>query len=149
MVALTASRAVNDDAAGPRMCRAVISGYSRPLSFVDAQRPPGETRSRANEVAAPLQGDTASGLGVLQLIEVGEVAIDQDGVGQRPEVFGRLELRGIRRQEEEMHLLGDAQAHARVPARLIEHQHDLFGQPCSHLRREGGQLSFEELDADG
>src|SRR5215469_9287232 len=53
-------------------------------------------------------------------------AWDQGVVGQRPQVLGRLQLRGVGRQEEQMDVLGHAQVHAGMPARLIEDEHDLL-----------------------
>jgi hypothetical protein len=85
-----------------RLLRAcVISRCSGPLAFLDPERPPREARGGADEVAALLQGDTASGLRVFQLVEVSEMAVDQDRTGQRPEVLGGLELGRVGGQEEQ------------------------------------------------
>lgn len=46
-----------------------------------------------DEIRPGLQGDTALGLDVFELVDGGEVAIGQDGVGQRPEVLGGLQFR--------------------------------------------------------
>ncbi len=45
-----------------------------------------------------------------RLLDGGEVAIDQHGIGQRPEVFGGLQFRRVRRQEEQVQVVGHAQA---------------------------------------
>lgn len=59
----------------------VISRCPRALSFLDAQRPPVEPGGRADEIATPLQRDASTGLRVFQLLEIGEMAVDEDGVG--------------------------------------------------------------------
>jgi hypothetical protein len=46
----------------------------------------------ANAVAAPLERDAPSKLGVFQALDAGKALIDQDGIGQRTEVFSGLEL---------------------------------------------------------
>ena len=81
---------------------------------------------RADQVGALLQGQAAGELGILQVVDRGEMAVDQDGVGQRPQMLGGLQLGRIRRQEEQVDVLGDAQVHTGVPAGAIEHQHDLL-----------------------
>src|SRR5260221_5935520 len=86
----------------------VILISSRPLSFLDPLGPPVEQGGGADEIAACLQGDTARGLDVFQLVDAGEVAIGQDGVGQRPQVVSGLQLGGVGRQEEQEHVLGHA-----------------------------------------
>ncbi len=62
------------------------------MSFLDALRPPVEERGGADQVRASLEGDAALGLSVFELINTGEMAIGERGVGQRPQMFGRLEL---------------------------------------------------------
>ncbi len=47
---------------------------------------------RTDEVAALLQGDAAAGLRVFQFLEIDEMAIDERGVGERPEMLGGLQL---------------------------------------------------------
>jgi hypothetical protein len=41
-------------------------------------------------------------LGVFQCLDAGEMAVDQHGIGQWPQVLGWLELWGMRRQEQQM-----------------------------------------------
>ena len=95
-----------------------------------------EARGRANEVGTGLEGNTAGGLGVLQVIDRGKMPIGQRGVGEWPEVFGRLELGRIRRQEEQMHMLGNAQLEARMPPGAIQDEDNL-------LRWAGTDLACE------
>jgi len=49
-------------------------------------------RRGADEIGSSLQGHTALGLGIFQVIYGGEVAVDEHGVGERPQMLGRLEL---------------------------------------------------------
>ena len=70
-------------------------------------RPPGEQGGRADEIGAGLQRDAALGLGVLQRLDGGEVPVDQHGVGERPQMFGRLQFGGMGRQKEQMDMLRD------------------------------------------
>src|SRR5215469_11188239 len=79
----------------------VILGSSRSLSLLDPLRPPMEASGRADELAVCLEGDAARGLDVFQLLYAGEVPIDQHRVGQRPQVLRRLQLWGVRRQEQQ------------------------------------------------
>ena len=68
----------------------VILISSRALSFLDPLRPPMEQGGRADEIGPSLQCHTALGLDVFQLVDGGKVAVDQDGVGERPEMLGGL-----------------------------------------------------------
>ncbi len=110
-----------------------------------------EQRGGADEVAARVEGDAARGLGICELVDGGEVAIDQHGIRQRPQMLGGLELGRIRREKPQVDVLGmrgHAQLDARMPARAIQHEDDLFGGAGADLTGEGRQLDFEEGDAD-
>ena len=48
------------------------------------------------------------------------MAIDQDGIGERPQMLGGLEFGRIRRQEEQVDMVGHAQALRAVPAGAIQ-----------------------------
>lgn len=124
----------------------VISHCSRALSFLNALRPPVEPGGGADEVATALEGDATPGLRLFQLVEIGEVAVDEDGVGEWPEMFGGLKLGGIRRQEEQVDVVGHAQFDARVPASAIQHQHDLLVGSGPRLLGESSELDLEDLD---
>lgn len=106
-----------------------------------------EACSGADEVATPLEHDAAPGLRFFQLVKVDEVPVDEHGIGERPEMFGGLQLGGIRRQEEQMHMVGHAQLETRVPAGPIEDEDDLLGGSRARLLREGRELGFEDRDA--
>jgi len=113
-----------------------------------ALRPPGEPRRRADQIGVALQRDAALRLGVLQLLDSGEVPIDQHRVCQRPQVFSRLQLWRVRRQEQQVDILRYTHLGTVMPARTVEHEHDLFGRTRAHLLSECLQLHREELDID-
>ena len=100
-----------------------------------------EPRRGADELAVRLKRDAALCLGVLQVIDRGEMAVRQGRVGQRPEMFGRLELRRIRWQEEQVDMLRDAQLQAGMPPGAIQDEHDL-------LPWAGADLACERLEFD-
>jgi len=112
-----------------------------------ALRPPEEPRRRADQIGVALQRDAALRLGVLQLLDSGEVPIDQHRVGQRPQVLSRLQLRGMWWQEQQVDMLGYAHLGAGMPARAVEHEHDLFGRTGVDPESECFQLQRQELDA--
>ena len=60
------------------------------MSFSETLWPPVKQGGGAHEIATGLEGDTAGRLDVLQLLDGGEVAIDQDGIGEGPQMFGWL-----------------------------------------------------------
>jgi hypothetical protein len=68
----------------------VISVPSGPSSFVDLLGPPMEAGGRADAVGLVLEGSAAGELGVFQVLDHGEVLVDQRGVGERPHMLGRL-----------------------------------------------------------
>ena len=121
---------------------------SRPLPFSTALWPPREPRRGPNQVGTGLQGDTALGLSVLQVLDTGEMAVRQGGVGQRPEMLGGLQLRRIRRQEQQVDMVGDAQLAAGMPPGAIQDEHDLLVWAGADLARELGQFHFEERNGD-
>jgi hypothetical protein len=61
-----------------------------------------EERRGADQIGAGLQCHTARGLRVFEVVDRGEVAIDQYGIGEGPQMLGGLEFWGVRRQEEQM-----------------------------------------------
>ncbi len=125
-----------------------ILSLSWSLAFLDAFGPPGEQRGGADEVVTRLQRDAAGGLRIFQVLDAGEVAIGQRGVGQWPEMFSRLEFGRIGRQEEQMEVVGNAQVNAAMPARAVEDQDNLLGGTCSHLLGKRGQFHLKHGNAD-
>jgi len=112
-----------------------------------------EARRPADEIRPLLEGGAAGELGVFEVLDAGEVLIDEGGIGQRPQVLRRLQFRGIGRQKEQMHLLG-MRGHPQLdagglPAGPIEDEHDLFGGTGPHLARERGQFHLKDRDTAG
>jgi hypothetical protein len=105
-----------------------------------------EQRGGADEIRTGLERQTASRLGVLQLVDRGEMTVEERCVGERPQMLGGLEFRRVRWQEEQVDVVGDAQALRTVPAGPIQHEHDLFVWPGPHLACEGGEFGFKERD---
>ena len=71
-------------------------------------RPPVAVGVPADEVRLPLEDQAALGLDRLQCRQAREGAIGQRLVGERPEVFGGLQFRRLRRQEEQMQAVKSA-----------------------------------------
>ena len=69
---------------------------------MDLSRPPVKAGGRVNRRRLLLQRGTARQLHLLQLLDTGEMVIDEDGIGQRPQMLGGLQFGGIRRQEQQM-----------------------------------------------
>ena len=86
----------------------IISSLSRSTTLVDALGPPEEQRRGADELGLVLEGSTAGELHVFQLVDDGKMLVDQCDIRQRPEVLGRLQLRRVRRQEEQMDMIWHA-----------------------------------------
>lgn len=105
-------------------------------------------RLRRSWSTALLEHGAARQLDILQLVHIAEVPVEQGCIGELPEVLARLQLRGVGRQEEQMHMRGHHHVVARVPARLIEHQHHRLGGTGPSGLRKGGELSREEVGAD-
>ena len=76
------------------------------------------------------------------------MAVNQHRVGQRPEMLGRLELRRVRRQKQQVNVLRHAQAHAGMSPRPIEHEDNLLAGASADLAGKLGQLHFEDGNAD-
>ena len=94
-----------------------------------------------------LERHTSGSLSVLQLLDRGEMSIHQDGIGEGPQMFGWLQFRRIRRQEEQVDVVGNPQALGAVPPRPIQDEDDLLGRTGAHSVGKGGELGFEERDA--
>lgn len=107
-----------------------------------------EQRRRADEGGLLLEAGTARGLCVFERLDGGEVAIGQDGVGQRPQMLRGLQLGRIRRQKQQVHVLGHAQAEAGMPPSLVQDEHDLFVWASTDLLSEGRQFRLKERDGD-
>lgn len=102
----------------------------------------------ADEIGPALEDDAPLRLDVFQFVDRREVAVDEDGVAERPEVLGGLEFRRAGGQEEQVDMLGDLQLRTRVPASAIQDEHDLLGRPRADRTGEGSQLDRAEGDGD-
>jgi hypothetical protein len=110
-----------------------------------------EAGRRANALWLRLEAGAVGKLSVFQLLNRGELAVDQAGVRQRPEVLGRLELRRVGRggqEEEQMDMLGDVQSLTGLPAGTVQDEHKLLGGSGTHLARERGEFHLNERDGD-
>ncbi len=107
-----------------------------------------ELRGGTDALALRLQGGAVGELGVFEVLNAGKMAVDEHVVGERPEVFGRLQLGRIRRQEQEVDVLGDAQPLAGVPAGAVQDEDDLLGGTGADGAGESGELDCEQGDAD-
>jgi len=116
---------------------------------VDLLGPPVKAGGRADEIGSRLEGSAASKLGIFQLLDGGEVLVDECGVGQWPQVLGGLEFGRVRRQKEQVDVLRHPQFDTGMPARPIEDQHNLLGRTGTRLARKLGQFDLEDRDADG
>lgn len=76
---------------------------------------------------------------IVDLGEVGEAAVGDDLVDQRPEALGRLEFRGIGRQEFQLDPLGHREIGSDMPTGAVENQNDPPIWPGADLSGEGGQ----------
>ena len=61
----------------------VISVPPRSPSFVDLLGPPMEQRGRPDALGLPLEGGTPSKLRVFEVLDGGEMLVDQRGIGER------------------------------------------------------------------
>src|SRR4051812_26709737 len=101
------------------------------------------------EVGVRLEGGgieltTARGDGGAELVERGDVPIDDRLIHQRPEMLGGLEFGRVGRQEDEADPLGDDQALGSMPAGIVEHKDDAALAAGAGLTREGGEQFGKE-----
>jgi hypothetical protein len=73
------------------------------------------------------------------------MAVDQDSIGRWPQVFRWLEFGGIRWEKQQVDVVGDLQALGAVPARTVQHQHDLLRCAGPHLTRECRKLRLKDV----
>ena len=95
-----------------------------------------------------LERNAALGLGLFDVVDAGEAAVGEHGVGQRPEVFSGLQLGRIWRQEEQVDVFQHAQFGTCMPLRAVQNQHDLLGGADGDRFGEGGEPDLQDLDAD-
>ena len=78
--------------------------------------PPMEEGSGADEGWLRLECDAVLGLRLLQILDAGEMTVDQRSIGQRPEMFGGLQFGGVGREEVQIDVVGHTQAQTGVPS---------------------------------
>ena len=98
----------------------------------------------ADALALTLQLGAAGKLRVLQFLNAGEMPVDQDRIGERPQMLGGLELRRVGWQEEQMDVIGNPESQARMPASPIQDEDNLLVRACSCLPSKGSELYLEE-----
>jgi hypothetical protein len=74
----------------------------------------------ANAVWLALKRGAMSELRLFELLDALEMAVHQRGVGEGPEMLGGLEFWRIRRQEEQVDVVGHAQPLGGMPPSPIE-----------------------------
>ena len=111
-----------------------------------ALRPPVEECGGAHYLGLGLQRDTVLGLRFFEVLDGGEMAVDQRGVGQRPQMLGRLEFWRVGREEVQIDVVRHAQAQTGMPARSIQDHDELLLRSRACLARKGGELGFKEWD---
>jgi hypothetical protein len=82
-------------------------------------------------------------LRLYELLDALDVTIDERRVGQRPQMLSWLEFGGVRRQEEQVDVVGRAQALGGMPARAVKDQDDLLGRGCSGLAPESSEFCLK------
>jgi hypothetical protein len=103
----------------------------------------------ADALRLALEGGAVGELDVFQLLDAREMPIHQTAIGQRPEMLSGLEFGRVRRQKEQVDVVGHAQLDAGVPAGPIEHEDDLLARTSADLAGELRQLHLKHGDADG
>ena len=94
---------------------------------MEALRPPAKAGGGADEFPLPLEHDTACCLRVFQFLNRDKVAVDERAIGERPQMFRGPQFRRIRRQKQQVDMVGHTQALRAVPTRPIQHEHNLPG----------------------
>lgn len=72
---------------------------SRRMSFVEALWPPMEEGGRADEGWVRLERNAVLGLRIFEVLDAGEMAVDEWRIGQGPQMFSGLEFGGVGREE--------------------------------------------------
>lgn len=101
------------------------------------------------DVGIAPEGDATPGDGLAEGGEVGEAPVGDGLVGQRPEVFGRLQFRGVRRLEDEAYTIGRGDAIADMPTGVVQLKDNGLVRTGANLAGEGFQGGLESLDIDG
>lgn len=97
-----------------------------------------------DEVAGVMERATSFCDDVVEIVDGVEELVDDRLVDERPEVFSRLDFRGVGRQVDEPDPVGDGEVLQRVPAGIVEHEDDDAVTPGAGCAREVGEQLFEE-----
>lgn len=110
-----------------------------------------EARGRADKIWPLLEDEAALELRIFEILDGSKVLVDQRGVGQQPEALGRLQFGGVRGQEMQMDMVGQAQLEAGMPAGAIEHEPDLLAGTGTgpDLARKRCRFHLKEGNIDG
>ena len=82
--------------------------------------------SGANALGLALEGSAACQLRLFELLNAFEMAVDQQRIGERPQMFSGMEFWGIGWQEEQVDVVRHAQALRAMPAGAIQQEYDLL-----------------------
>lgn len=100
-------------------------------------------RGGADALRLALEVGTAGKLDGFELLDAGEMPVDQARVGQQPEMFSGLEFGGVRREKQQMDVVGHLQTDTGVPAGPIQHQDNLLVGTSTRLARELGPARLQ------
>jgi len=107
-----------------------------------------EQGAGADPVALVGEGKATFGHGAIEIVDGGEVAVDQGLVEESPEMFGRLQLGTMGRLEDEPDALGDGQVLRPVPTGVVELKRDALVAARADGFGEIGEDRLEHLLAD-
>jgi hypothetical protein len=107
-------------------------------------RPPIKEGLRSDEIGIIREGQAASGHDGVEIVECLEMLVGDGFPGERPETFGRLDLRGMRGQDVQFDAFGDLQVSGDMPSGTInDEQHVLVGAGAD-LGGEGSKDGAEQ-----
>lgn len=95
-----------------------------------------------------IEGAASFGEGFIEVSKRFEMPIDDRLVEEGPEALGGLQLRGVWRQEDKAHAIGDLKPRLAVPAGVVEDENDAAPALRADALSEVGQELFEERLAD-
>ena len=111
--------------------------------------PPMEEGVSSDQFGGFAQIEASLGEAVGERMNIGEAAVGDGLVGERPEAFGGVQLRRVGRQKEKDEPLGRFDFLADVPAGVIEDEDDDLGATNAAFLGEGLERFLEGRDVDG
>ena len=97
------------------------------------------------DLLAPLGEDHALvGDFLFEVLDGGDVLVDDRLVDERPQGFGRLQLRSVGRQINEPNAIGDFQIGCAMPSGIVEHEQNDASNAGFGFAREGFEQRLEE-----